>query len=97
MCILHLARLHLDAKFALGIRDLYLELVKFTLENVDSYAKLVQTCVQVSLTTESGIHFQVKIPSLPEDCVSQCTRCCNKQALRFQWLHTTKVHFSLWT
>ena len=32
-------------------------------------------------------------PSFPQDCNSQCTSCCNKQALKCQWLHTTKVPF----
>lgn len=36
-------------------------------------------------------------PVLTQDCVTQYTCCCNKQALRFQWLHPKKVHFSLRT
>lgn len=57
MCILYLTGLHLDAKLALG-KNLYLELVKFAPEKVDSLVTLVHTCIGVP---ESDIHFQVKI------------------------------------
>lgn len=51
--------------------------------------QLHSPCLQVQ-PVKAGV-----APSLPQDCISQCTSWCNKQALRLQWLHTTKVHFSL--
>lgn len=36
-------------------------------------------------------------PRPPQDCINQCTSCCNKQALGFQWLHTTRVKSPLFT